>query len=85
MYIQNQIVLLKQIGMLEVETETLEETAFFVEYVDQLENSIKEQYPQLVLPSPLDEFSVLNRKSTMNSNERQFAKLLLSKNMVVYR
>lgn len=85
MYIQNQIVLLKQIGMLEVETETLKETAFFVEYVDQLENSIKEQYPQLVLPSPLDDVSVLNRKSTMNSNERQFAKLLLSKDMVVYR
>lgn len=71
--------------MLEVEPETLEETISFVEYIDQLENSIKDEYPQLFLSSPLDDFSIANNSVRMNSNEKQFAKLLLSRDLLVYR
>ncbi len=69
----------------ELEIGTQEKTVFVIEDILQLENLINEQYPNLILPLPLNEEELDSRKCEMNYEERQFAKLLLSKGMIVYR
>lgn len=68
-----------------LETETFNEIVPYSDYINQLEDSITEEYPQLSLPNPLSDYTLSNNCVRMNSEEKQFAKLLLSRDMIVYR
>lgn len=55
------------------------------EYSQTLDSYLTTLYPQMILPTPLNEFDIESKKLRMNYEEREFAHLLLTRDLVVYR
>lgn len=65
--------------------ETVQEIDNLVDYSVFLKEHLTTVYPQLILPTPINSFDVNSKKFRMSDNEREFAKLLLTRDLIVYR
>ena len=56
-----------------------------IENYTDLNRELSLKYPQMILHRALDEYDLQGRKTGMNKNEREFARLLIRRNFLVYR